>query len=114
MDIWDASSPYAVGFVYVKLPAQQIIVLVYLLFHLLPLLTASYLRQQIILLHCTENGLGIMANALLLQHQSHPPVVIGTKAAFPLLCNESRESSILFWLAQTMDESTVTASRSPK
>ena len=93
-----------------KLPVQQIFVLVYLLPHLLPLSVAADFRQQIILLHNAQYRFRITEDILTFQPQPHPPVAICTETAFPLLRNHFRKSCVLLRPAQTMDKGIVAAS----
>ena len=110
VDVGDVRYPFAVGPVRMELPVQQVLVPVYLLSYLLPFPPAADLRQQIIFLHDPQHGFGIAEDILPFQPQPHPPVAVGAEAAFPLLCDEPRESRILFRLAQAMDEGIVAAS----
>ena len=110
MDVGDVCYPFTVGPVRMELPVQQILVLVYLLPHLLPFPAAADLGQQIIFLHDPQHGFRIAEDILSFQPQPHPPVAVGAEAAFPLLCDEPRQSCILFRLTQAMDESIVAAS----
>ena len=110
VDVGDVCYPFAVGFVRMELPVQQILVLVYLLPHLLPFPAAADLREQIIFLHDSQHSFGIAEDIPAFQPQPHPPVAVGAEAAFPLLCDEPRKSRILFWLAQAMNEGIVSAS----
>ncbi|MDY3014072.1 MAG: hypothetical protein SOR61_02550, partial [Evtepia sp.] len=101
--------PFAVGSVCVKLPIEQIFVLVNLLSHLLPFPAPADFRQQIIFLHDPQYGFRIAENILAFQPQPHPPVSVGTVAAFLLLCDSFSKSCVLFRLAQTMDKIVVAA-----
>ena len=67
VDIRDIRYPFAVWLVCVKVPVQQILVLVYLLPQLLPFPAAAYLREKIILLHNPQHSFGIAENILAFQ-----------------------------------------------
>ena len=110
VDVGDVRYPFAVGPVRMELPVQQILVLVYLLSHLLPFSPAADLGEQIIFLHDSQHGFGIAEDILAFQPQPHPPVAVGTEAAFPLLCDDLCKGGILLRLAQPMNESIVSAS----
>lgn len=55
-------------------------------------------------------SLGIAVDAAFLQHQPHPAVSIGTKAALSLLRDDFCKSRVFLRSAQTMDEIIVSAS----
>mgnify|MGYP005780233899 CR=1 FL=1 len=106
----DVRYPFAVGSVCVKLPVEQILVLVELLPHLLPFPVTADFRQQIVFFHDPQHRFGIAKYILAFQPQPHPPVAIGTEAAFPLLCNEFRKSCVLLRSAKALDKTIIAAS----
>ena len=110
VDVRDVRYPFAVGLVCVKVPVQQILVLVYLLPHLLPFPASADFRQQVILLHNSQYSFGIAENILGFQPQPHPPITVGVRIAFPLLCDELSKSCILLRLAKAMGKGIVSAS----
>ena len=59
MDVGDIRYPFAVWFVCTELPVEQILVLVDLLPHLLPLSAPPNPRKQTVFLHDAQDGLGI-------------------------------------------------------
>ena len=61
-------------------------------------------------IHDTQDSLGIAVDALLLQHQPHPAVAIGTKAAFLLLRDDFCKSRVFLRPAQSMDKIIISAS----
>ena len=85
MDVGNIRYPFAVGPVRMEPAVQQVFVFMYLLPHIDPFSAPPDLREQPVFLHDTQDSLGIAVDALLLQHQPHPAVAIGTKAAFLLL-----------------------------
>ena len=110
VDVHDICYPFAVGPVCVKLAVEQVFISVYLLAHLLPLPAAADLGQQTVFLHNPQDGLGIAVDAALLQHQPHPAVAIGTKAAFLLLRDDFCKSRVFLRPAQSMDKIIISAS----
>ena len=84
MDVGNIRYPFAVGPVRIELAVQQVFVFMYLLPQIDPFSAPPDLREQPVFLHDTQDSLGIAVDALLLQHQPHPAVAIGTKAALPL------------------------------
>ena len=110
MDVRDVRYPFAVRLICVKVPVQRILVLVYLLPHLLPFPASTDFRPQVILLYNSQYSFGIAENILVFQPQPYPPITVGMRVAFQLLCDEFSKSRIFFWLAKTMDKSIVVAS----
>lgn len=110
VDVGNIRYPFAVRPVRIKLPIQQILVLVDLLPHLLPFSASADLRKQTIFLHNTQDSLGITVDASLLQHQPHSAVAIRTKAAFSLFGDDFCKGCIFLRPAQTMDEIIVSTS----
>lgn len=110
MDIRDIRYPFAVGSVRMELAVQQVFIFMYLLPHIDPFSVPSDLRKQTVFLHDTQDGLGIAVDAALLQHQPHPAVAIGTKAALPLFCNNFCQGRVFLRPTQTMDKIIVSAS----
>lgn len=102
MDVRNTRYPFAIGTIRIKLPVQQILVLVHLLPHLLPFPAPPNLRKQTVFLHDSQDGFGITVDASLLQHQLHPAVGICTKAAPSLFRNDFCKGCVRS--AKTMDE----------
>ena len=73
MDVRDVRYPFPVRPVRMKLPVQQIPVLIDLLTHLQPFPAAADFRKQIILFHNPQHGFGITENVLSFQPQPHSP-----------------------------------------
>ena len=110
MDIRDIRYPFAVGPVRIELAVQQVFVFMYLLPQIDPFSAPPDLREQPVFLHDTQDSLGIAVDALLLQHQPHPAVAIGMKAALPLLRDDFRKSRVFLRPAQSMDKIIISAS----
>lgn len=74
MDVGNIRYLFAVGPVRMELPIEQILILVEMLSHLLPLPAAADFCKQAVFLHDTQDGLRITVNAAFFQHQPHPAV----------------------------------------
>lgn len=85
-----------------KLPIQQIFILVELLFHLSPFSGEEDISQQIILLHDSQYGFQVASDILALELQPHPTVAIGTKAVSSLFQNDFCKNGIFSGLQETM------------
>ena len=88
MDVRDIRYPLAVWFVRLKLPIQEIFVLMELLAHLDPLPPSANLCQKVIFSHDSQDRLGIMVDAPLFQPQPHPPVTVSLITMFLLFPND--------------------------
>ena len=93
-----------------KLPIEQILVLVDLLPHLLPFSSSPDLCKQPVFLHDTQDGLGIIVDASFLQHQPHPPIAIRAETVLSLFCDDFCKNSVFLRSVQTMDEIIVSTS----
>ena len=88
MDVRDIRYPLAVWFVRLKLPIQEIFVLMELLAHLDPLPPSANLCQKVIFSHDSQDRFGIMVDAPLFQPQPHPPVTVSSITMFLLFTND--------------------------
>ena len=82
----------------------------YLLPHVDPFSAPSDFCKQVVFLHDTQDGLGIMVDSSLLQHQPHPAVAVCTKAALSLFRDDRCKSCVFLRPAQTVDEVILSAS----